>query len=201
MIVLIYKQYKKNNTVSFTSSTLIAIFAYFISRLVLGSSKQVFAGLLISLLIIAGSMVFSYGLTILAAHLFITGFSVAVLVITFFETTLLERHITKIKKGEIGSNAKSVEQEYSEIFELIGIGLLCISLSLLSGIIISSAFSLELIFKGIFTVFALIIYLLTFLGVKFASLKVKYAVRGIMLSFAMVILAYSVNSIFVTNYL
>jgi len=199
--VLIYKQYKKNNTVSFTSSTLIAISAYFISRLVLGSSKQVFAGLLISLLIIASSMVFSYGLTILAAHLFITGFSVAVLVITFFETTLLERHITKIKKGEIGSNTKSVEQEYSEIFELIGIGLLCISLSLLSGIIISSAFSLELIFKGIFTVFALIIYLLTFLGVKFASLKVKYAVRGIMLSFAMVILAYSVNSIFVTNYL
>ncbi|MDC1009388.1 hypothetical protein OAQ46_05930 [Gammaproteobacteria bacterium] len=199
--MLIYKQYKKNNTVSFTSSTLIAIIAYFISRLVLGSSKQVFAGLLISLLIIAGSMVFSYGLTILAAHLFITGFSVAVLVITFFETTLLERHITKIKKGEIGSNAKSVEQEYSEIFELIGIGLLCISLSLLSGIIISSAFSLELIFKGIFTVFALIIYLITFLGVKFASLKVKYAVRGIMLSFAMVILAYSVNSIFVTNYL
>tara|TARA_B110000046_G_scaffold86642_1_gene94757 strand:+ start:686 stop:1030 length:345 start_codon:yes stop_codon:yes gene_type:complete len=114
---------------------------------------------------------------------------------------LLERHITKIKKGEIGSNAKSVEQEYSEIFELIGIGLLCISLSLLSGIIISSVFSLELIFKGIFTVFALIIYLITFLGVKFASLKVKYAVRGIMLSFAMVILAYSVNSIFVTNYL
>ena len=105
-------------------------------------------------------MIYSYGLTILAAHLFITGFSVAVLVITFFETTLLERHITKIKKGEIGSNTKSVEQEYSEIFELIGIGLLCISLSLLSGIIISSAFSLELIFKGIFTVFALIIYLL-----------------------------------------
>jgi len=69
-------------------------------------------------------MIYSYGLTILAAHLFITGFSVSVLVITFFETTLLERHITKIKKGEIGSNTKSVEQEYSEIFELIGIGLL-----------------------------------------------------------------------------
>ena len=64
-------------------------------------------------------MIYSYGLTILAAHLFITGFSVAVLVITFFETTLLERHITKIKKGEVGSNTKSVEQEYSEIFELI----------------------------------------------------------------------------------
>ena len=199
--MLIYKQYKKNNTVSFTSSTLIAIFAYFISRLVLGFSKQVFAGLLITLLIIAALMVNLHGFTILAAHLFITGFSVAVLVITFFETTLLERHITKIKKGEIGSNTKSVEREYSEIFELIGIGLLCITLSLLSGIIISSNFSLELIFKGIFTVFALIIYLLTFLGVKFASLKVKYAVRGIILSFAMVILAYSVNSIFLTNYL
>ena len=186
---------------SFTTTTLIALLAYFICRLVLGSSKQVFAGLLITFLIISGLMIASFGFTILAAHISITGFSVAILAITFFETTLLERHITKIKKGEIGSNTKSVEREYSEIFKLIGIGLGCIALSLLSGLWISSSFSLELIFKIIFTLFSLIIYLITFLGIRFANLKVKHAVRGIMLSFAMVLLAYSVNSIFLINYI
>ena len=60
---------------------------------------------------------------------------------------------------------------------------------------------LELIFKIVFTVFALIIYVLTFLGVKYANLKVRYAVRGTILSFAMVLLAYFGNSIILINYL
>jgi len=77
----------------------------------------------------------------------------------------------------------------------------CILLSLLSGIIIGSNFSLELMLKIMFTLFSLIIYLVTFLGIKYANLKVKYAVRGIMVSFAMILLAYSVNSIFLINYL
>jgi len=201
LIVLIYKDYKIKNIVSFTTTTLIAVSAYFICRLILGSSKQVFTGLIITFLIILGLMISSYGFTLLAAHISITGFSVAILAITFFETTLLERHITKIKKGEIDSNAKPVEREYREIFKLIGIGLGCITLSLLSGLWISSIFSLELIFKIIFTLFSLIIYLITFLGIKFANLKVRHAVRGIMLSFAMVLLAYSVNSIFLINYI
>ncbi|KRO34627.1 MAG: hypothetical protein ABS17_00745 [SAR86 cluster bacterium BACL1 MAG-120924-bin88] len=109
--------------------------------------------------------------------------------------------MTKIKKGEIGTNAKSIEREYSEIFNLVGIGLGCILLSLLSGLIIGTDFSLELMLKIMFTLFSLIIYLVTFLGIKYANLKVKYAVRGIMVSFAMILLAYSVNSIFLINYL
>tara|TARA_B110000305_G_scaffold144993_1_gene161210 strand:- start:1260 stop:1589 length:330 start_codon:yes stop_codon:yes gene_type:complete len=109
--------------------------------------------------------------------------------------------MTKIKKGEIGTNAKSIEREYSEIFNLVGIGLGCILLSLLSGLIIGADFSLELMLKIMFTLFSLIIYLVTFLGIKYANLKVKYAVRGIMVSFAMILLAYSVNSIFLINYL
>ncbi|KRO97344.1 MAG: hypothetical protein ABS11_04555 [SAR86 cluster bacterium BACL1 MAG-120828-bin5] len=109
--------------------------------------------------------------------------------------------MTKIKKGEIGTNAKSIEREYSEIFNLVGIGLGCILLSLLSGLIIGTDFSLELMLKIMFTLFSLIIYLVTFLGIKYANLKVKYAVRGIMVSFAMILLAYSVNSIFLINYI
>jgi hypothetical protein len=61
--------------------------------------------------------------------------------------------------------------------------------------------NLELIFKIIFTAFALIIYMLTYLGVKYANLKVKFAVRGIILSFAMILLAYFGNSIILLNYL
>tara|TARA_B110001454_G_scaffold163561_1_gene153116 strand:- start:132 stop:533 length:402 start_codon:yes stop_codon:yes gene_type:complete len=131
----------------------------------------------------------------------ITGFSIVILIVTFFETTLLERHIIKIKKGEIGSNTKSVEREYSEIFNLVGLGLACLTLSLLSGLWIGEAFPLEIIFKIIFTLFAITIYLLTFLGIKYANLKVRHAVRGIMLSFMMILLAYFGNSIVLNNYL
>jgi len=146
-------------------------------------------------------MITSTGFNALAIHMTITGFSIVILIVTFFETTLLERHITKIKKGEIGSNTKSVEREYSEIFNLVGLGLACLTLSLLSGLWIGEAFGVEIIFKIIFTLFAIILYLLTFLGIKYANLKVRYAVRGIMLSFMMILLAYFGNSIILNNYL
>jgi ABC-type uncharacterized transport system permease subunit len=199
--VLIYKDYKKNKIVSFPIITLIALLSYFISRTLLKSSKQVYAGLCFALLVIVGLMAYSKGISILGLHVSATSFSILILIVTFFETTLLERHITKIKKGEIGSNDKSVEREYNEIFVLIGFGLGGIILSLVSGLMVLGEINIELIFKMIFTVFALIIYMLTFLGVKYASLKVRYAVRGTILSFAMVLLAYFGNSIILINYL
>jgi len=199
--VLIYKDYKKNKIVSFPLTTLIALISYFISRAVLKSSKQVYIGLSLALLMIIALIAYSKGISVLGLHVSATSFSIVILIVTFFETTLLERHITKIKKGEIGSNVKSVEREYNEIFLLIGFGLLGIVLSLISGLMVVGELDLELIFKIIFTSFALIIYLLTFLGVKYANLKVRYAVRGTILSFAMVLLAYFGNSIFLIYYL
>ena len=184
---------------SFPVTTLISLLAYFAIRLMLSSSKQVFTGLAVALLVILGFMMSSNGFTMLAAHKSITCFSIVILIITFFETTLLERHITKIKKGEIGSNVKSVEREYGEIFNLIGLGLGCIILSLISGILIGGELELELVFKILFTIFALIIYMLTFLGIKYANLKVRYAVRGTILSFVMVLLAYLGNLIILTS--
>ncbi len=201
LIVLIYKDYKKNKIVSFPIITLIALISYFISRAILKSSKQVYAGLSFALLIIVGLMTYLKGISILGLHVSATSFSIVILIVTFFETTLLERHITKIKKGEIGSNDKSVEREYNEIFVLIGFGLGGIILSLVSGFMVIGEIDIELIFKIIFTIFALIIYMLTFLGVKYANLKVRYAVRGTILSFAMVLLAYFGNSIILINYL
>ena len=185
---------------SFPITVLISLLAYFITRLILSSTKQLFVALLIAFMSILGLMITSTDFNALAIHMTITGFSIVILIVTFFETTLLERHITKIKKGEIGSNTKSVERAYSEIFNLVGLGLACLTLSLLSGLWIGEAFR-EIIFKIIFTLFAIILYLLTFLGIKYANLKVRYAVRGIMLSFMMILLAYFGNSIILNNYL
>ena len=110
LIVLIYKDYKKNKIVSFPITTLIALVSYFISRTLLKSSKQVYVGLSLALLVIISFSTSSKGISILGLHISATSFSIVILIVTFLETTLLERHITKIKKGEIGSNAKSVER-------------------------------------------------------------------------------------------
>jgi len=187
--------------VSFPFTTLTALFAYFLSRIALSSSKQVYAGLFLALILILVIMLYTEGMSLRSAHLSATSFSIVILIVTFFETTLLERHITMIKKGAIGSNTKSVEREYNEIFLLIGSGLLGLILSLISGFMVIGEVNIELIFKIIFTSFALIVYLLTFLGVKYANLKVRYAVRGTILSFAMVLLAYFGNSIILINYI
>ena len=186
---------------SFPFTTLIALFAYFISRTILKSSKQVYIGLSLSLVLILILMIYAESISLRAAHLSATSFSIVILIVTFIETTLLERHIAMIKKGEIGLNTKSVEREYNEIFLLIGSGLLGLVLSLISGFLVIGELNIELILKIIFTSFALIVYLLTFLGVKYAQLKVKYAVRGTILSFAMVLLAYFGNSIILINYI
>ncbi len=200
--MLIYKDYKKKNLlVSFPFTTLTALIAYFISRATLKSSKQVYIGLFLALVLILTLMIYGEGVSLRATHLSATSFSIVILIVTFFETTLLERHITMIKKGEIGSNTKSVEREYNEIFLLIGSGLLGLILSLISGFMVIGEVDIELIFKIIFTSFALIVYMLTFLGVKYANLKVRYAVRGTILSFAMVLLAYFGNSIILINYI
>ena len=186
---------------SFPLTTLTALIAYFLSRATLKSSRQVYVGLFLALVLILTLMIYEEGVSLRATHLSATSFSIVILIVTFFETTLLERHITMIKKGEIGSNTKSVEREYNEIFLLIGSGLFGLILSLISGFMVIGEVDIELIFKIIFTSFALIVYMVTFLGVKYANLKVRYAVRGTILSFAMVLLAYFGNSIILINYI
>ena len=186
---------------SFPFTTLTALIAYFLSRATLKSSKQVYIGLFLALVLILTLMIYEEGVSLRATHLSATSFSIVILIVTFFETTFLERHITMLKKGEIGSNTKSVEREYNEIFLLIGSGLFGLVLSLISGFMVIGEVDIELIFKIIFTSFALIVYMVTFLGVKYANLKVRYAVRGTILSFAMVLLAYFGNSIILINYI
>ena len=136
----------------FPFTTLTALIGYFISRATLKSSKQVYIGLFLALVLILTLMIYEEGVSLRATHLSATSFSIVILIVTFFETTLLERHITMIKKGEIGSNTKSVEREYNEIFLLIGSGLFGLILSLISGFMVIGEVDIELIFKIIFSV-------------------------------------------------
>ena len=111
------------------------------------------------------------------------------------------RNISKGSKGAMRALKLLQRPDVLLASILIGFGLGGIILSLVSGLMVLGEIDIELIFKIIFTVFALIIYMLTFLGVKYANLKVRYAVRGIILSFAMVLFAYFGNSIILINYL
>ena len=54
---------------SFPFTTLIALFTYFMSRAVLKTSRQVYIGLFLALILILGLMTFTEGVSLLAAHL------------------------------------------------------------------------------------------------------------------------------------
>jgi hypothetical protein len=120
---------------SFPLTALFSLACYFIAKKILSTPKQKFLGLCIALIVMFVLMFKSHGFNALATHISITGFSLVILIVTFIEMSLLEKHMIKIKSGEISSNVKSVEREYSEIFTLIGIGLVAIILSLISGIL------------------------------------------------------------------
>ena len=111
---------------SFPLTTLFSLACYFIAKKLLSIPKQTFLGLCIALIVMFVLMFKSHGFNALATHISITGFSLVILIVTFIEMSLLEKHMIKIKSGEISSNVKSVEREYSEIFILIGIGLVAI---------------------------------------------------------------------------
>lgn len=186
---------------SFLYISFISLLSYFLAKVLLSNAKQNIVGLLIALSIVVAFNVAAARFTLIAIHISITNFSIVILLITMIETILLERHIAKIKKGEVNQNNKSVEREYSEIFNLIGFGLIFIGMAIVSGLLIGSDLTLELMLKILFTIFALMIYSLIYLGIKFANLKVRYAVRGSILSFLMMLLAYFGNSILLIRHI
>ena len=76
----------------------------------------------------------------------------------------------KIKKGElINIEPFSVERNYKIVFRLLGIGLIFLSLALVSGFL-QTIFTANLLFKAIFTFIAWIIFLITFIGIQYAIL-------------------------------
>jgi ABC-type uncharacterized transport system permease subunit len=133
-------------------------------------------------------------------HFLITGLSLLVLFIAYYEILILERNVRKIKMGEF-SNAESysIEKNYKLVSKILGIGLIFLSFALLSGFAIQSVFTTNLAIKTSFTLVALLIYLITLIGIKFFSFPIKYAIRGLFISMWAVLFAYIANSYLIYN--
>jgi|TARA_B110000967_G_scaffold170099_1_gene179885 ABC-type uncharacterized transport system permease subunit len=113
------------------------------------------------------------------------------LFIAYYEILILEKTVLKIKKGEFDeSKTFSIERTYKLVFKILGVGLLFLSLALISGLSIQSVFTVNLLMKTSFTVVAWIIYLVTLIGIKFFNFSIKYTVRGLFVSMWAVVFAY-----------
>ncbi len=121
---------------SFIAQVTISIVIYFIIRFFYQKEKSLyFAGFIAA---------FSYVLIYLATyeiisimptiHFMVTGLSLLFIFIAYNEIIILERKVRKVKKGElINIEPFSVERNYKIVFKLLGIGLIFLSLALVSG--------------------------------------------------------------------
>ena len=76
----------------------------------------------------------------------------------------------------------------------MGVGLLFLSLALISGLSMQSIFTANLIFKAVFTFIAWLIFVITVLGVKYFNFPIKYGTRSLFIAMWAVLGAYFMNS-------
>jgi|TARA_B110000003_G_scaffold114927_1_gene117603 hypothetical protein len=187
---------------SFITQVTISIVLYFIIRLSLQRPNS----LIIASAISSISYVFMYLMSykvisfMPTMHFLITGLSLIVLFIAYYEILILEKNVRKIKMGEFtNAESYSIEKNYKLVSKILGIGLVFLSFALLSGFAIQSVFTANLAIKTSFTLVALFIYLITLIGIKFFNFPIKYAIRGLFISMWAVLFAYIANSYLIYN--
>lgn len=187
---------------NFITQVTISIVLYFIMRISVKRSSSLYISSLVASLSYILMYLFLYqSITLLPTiHFLVTGLSLIILFISYYEIVLLERNVRKIKLG-LFQNAESfpIERSYKLVFKILGVGLFFLSLALVSGFAIQSIFTNNLIIKTVFTVIAWIIYLLTIIGIKFFNYPIKYATRGLFVSMWAVLIAYLANSYLIYN--
>ena len=187
---------------NFITQVTISIVLYFIVRISIKRSSSLYISSLVASLSYIFMYLFLYqSITLLPTiHFLVTGLSLIILFISYYEIVLLERNVRKIKLG-LFQNAESfpIERSYKLVFKILGVGLFFLSLALVSGFAIQSIFTNNLIIKTVFTVIAWIIYLLTIIGIKFFNYPIKYATRGLFVSMWAVLIAYLANSYLIYN--
>ena len=182
---------------SFITQVTISIVIYFIIRIFHRSERSLYISALLSALSYVIIYLGTYEILSLLAtiHFIVTGLSLIFLFIAYNEIIILERKVRKIKKGEITtSQIFPVEKGYKIVFKILGIGLLFLSLALISGLSMQSIFTANIIFKAIFTFIAWLIYVATLVGIKFFSFPTKYATRSLFVAMWAVLAAYYMNS-------
>ena len=186
---------------NFITQVTISIVIYFIIRLFWKSKKSLIVSSFLSAMSYVVIYVIAYEIIeiIPTIHFMVTGLSLLFLFIAYNEIIIHERKIKKIKKGEIlNADSFPIEKGYKIVFKLLGVGLLFLSLSLVSGLSMQSVFTANIIFKALFTFIAWLIYVITLIGIKFFNFPTKYATRSLFIAMWAVLAAYYLNSYLVS---
>ena len=131
----------------------------------------------------------------LQLHLFLSLSGAMLLVLTIIKGLKLESRIKRVKSGNLSiNNDESIETAYSNILTLGGIGLVVLMLAVITGFIIIEAQLESLALKSFFSILALLIYLGILSLIKFNNLKLRNAVRMLLLSFIMILVSYSFSN-------
>tara|TARA_B100000767_G_scaffold267510_1_gene286336 strand:+ start:562 stop:1119 length:558 start_codon:yes stop_codon:yes gene_type:complete len=180
----------------------ISIVIYFILRVLIKKTLSLYVASTISGISYIAMYLATYkSITLIPTiHFLVTGLSLLVLFIAYYEILILEKHVRKIKMGNFeDSDSFSIERSYKLVFKILGVGLIFLSLALISGFAIQSVFTANLVIKTSFTIVAWFIFLITLIGIKFLNFPIKYAIRGLFISMWAVLFAYIANSYLIYN--
>ena len=173
--------------------------AYFLTKMLYKRSNYIYISTFVACLagLITYFSIYSDTLNswIMSLHLYVTAMSITLLIIVSYEVFLLEWRIKKLKSGEFSNDIPfSIEKNYKTNFKLYGIGIMFLSLALISGFYITDIVSTEIQLKALYTSISWLIYCSILIGTKYFNLKTKYAVRGLIFTLMFLLIAYMGNS-------
>ena len=173
--------------------------AYFLIKMLYKRSNYIYISTFVACLagLISYFSIYSDTLNswVMSLHLYVTAMSITLLIIVTYEVFLLEWRVNKLKSGEFSNDIPfSIEKNYKTNFKLSGIGIIFLSLALISGFYITDIVSTEIQLKALYTSISWLIYCSILIGTKYFNLKTKYAVRGLIFTLMFLLIAYMGNS-------
>tara|TARA_B100001173_G_scaffold171257_1_gene148042 strand:- start:299 stop:877 length:579 start_codon:yes stop_codon:yes gene_type:complete len=173
--------------------------AYFLTKMLYKRSNYIYISTFVACLagLISYFSIYSDTLNswVMSLHLYVTAMSITLLIIVSYEVFLLEWRVNKLKSGEFSNDIPfSIEKNYKTNFKLSGIGIMFLSLALISGFYITDIVSTEIQLKALYTSISWLIYCSILIGTKYFNLKTKYAVRGLIFTLMFLLIAYMGNS-------
>ena len=173
--------------------------AYFLIKMLYKRSNYIYISTFVACLagLISYFSIYSDTLNswVMSLHLYVTAMSITLLIIVSYEVFLLEWRVNKLKSGEFSNDIPfSIEKNYKTNFKLSGIGIIFLSLALISGFYITDIVSTEIQLKALYTSISWLIYCSILIGTKYFNLKTKYAVRGLIFTLMFLLIAYMGNS-------
>ena len=173
--------------------------AYFLTKMLYRRSNYIYISTFVACLagLISYFSIYSDTLNswVMSLHLYVTAMSITLLIIVTYEVFLLEWRVKKLKSGEFSNDIPfSIEKNYKTNFKLSGIGIMFLSLALISGFYITDIVSTEIQLKALYTSISWLIYCSILIGTKYFNLKTKYAVRGLIFTLMFLLIAYMGNS-------